>query len=159
VPIIDPVIPGNPEPEVQSLKTEAAVRRRMASYSTSIEALADGRFRKSEAYERTALFLKSTGSVKDYQNLMDYLADGAKRTRSENSKNRFINLTQNATGYFLDQQVLKDQNSLPMPVREVFKRLQTEFDNYQLLIANWNGEAWVEWHKAKVISKIKRLFK
>ncbi len=141
-------------------KIEQNIRRRLAGYSENLKTIGDSGFKRTEAYERTKLFLSSSGDSDTYQGLMEILAAGRKRARSKKGKERYLNLMQEATGYFMDQQVVLEKSKIPPTVRQALKQsVKLLGKESPKLVVNWKGEEWKTWRKAKAVNAYLKLFK
>jgi uncharacterized protein YegP (UPF0339 family) len=158
-------IPGTSGEDTSVIPEEEitrGIRKRIAGYKANIETIEDSRFRDTEYYERSDLFLISSGEHTVYAGLMDILHMGYKRARSEAGRNRFINLMSNVTGYYLDRNLLNEQQVIHGELRENLMSNVVKAGNKDLirdLLKVWDAEDWKKWYGSKAAAEIGKMLK
>ena len=148
-------LPSLPAPE----EAEKHIRKRLARYPEAIVKIGDEKFQQGEPYERSKLFLTSTGMDNVYNELATILWNTRKRARSQKMKSAYLELLRVVTGFYLDQKIIANANEITPATRSSLENLASlAGDEKQRLIKTWNGDEWRSWQKVGIIDELKGYF-
>ncbi len=138
------------------------IRQRIAAYKSNIEEIGDAKFRASEAYQRSVLFLSSPAAPDIYTGLMKILQQGYQRARSEAGKDRYLTLMSNVTAYFTDQQIASDHDKVAKDVKKALEETVSGTEAGELrskINEVWKVQDWQNWYASKAARDVQKLLK
>jgi hypothetical protein len=139
------------------------VRQRLAAYKNDLEKVGDGRFRKTENFKRTEFFLSSQGQPEQYITLISEIAEGMRKSKSEKTRERYVQLARQATAYLLDHAILAEKEKTLPPVVEALKKANEKLKKEGLKasewLQTWNATDWKTWFSSKAAADYLKIVK